>query len=92
MRDCLVIHLYIFFSEHTFRSYLPSLVAASCIAASRISLQLTPTWPKGLELMSGYCIEELLPCVHLMLRYLYMYVNTEYNTSIVLITVNSLDI
>lgn len=54
--------------EHTFRNYLPSLVAASCIAASRICLQLTPTWPKALELMSGYCLEEILPCVHMMIR------------------------
>ncbi|VDI71417.1 Hypothetical predicted protein [Mytilus galloprovincialis] len=54
--------------EHTFRSYFPSMIAASCIAASRICLHLTPTWPKSLELMSGYYIEELLPCVHTMIR------------------------
>lgn len=61
-------------SEHTFRNYLPSLVAASCIAASRLSLNLTPSWPKSLELMSGYYLEELLPCVHLMIRYNFNFV------------------
>lgn len=55
--------------DHVFRNYTPSLIAASCIAASRISLRLTPTWPQHLQLMTDYFIEELLPCVNIMLRF-----------------------
>ncbi|KAJ8317217.1 hypothetical protein KUTeg_005121, partial [Tegillarca granosa] len=52
--------------DHLFRNYNPSMIAAACIAAARIYLQLTPTWPKQLELMTDYYLEELLPCVHMM--------------------------
>lgn len=72
VQSCLKKHTQYFqeisLQDPTFRNYLPSLVAASCIAASRISLNLSPSWPKSLELMSGYYLEELLPCVHMMIR------------------------
>lgn len=59
---------FFFMTDHVFRNYTPSLIAASCIAASRISLRLTPTWPQHLQLMTDYFIEELLPCVNIMPR------------------------
>ncbi|XP_071091123.1 cyclin-J-like [Haliotis cracherodii] len=55
--------------DHTFRDYPPSLTAAACIAASRICLHLSPTWPKHMMLLTDYYLEELLPCMQLMLRY-----------------------
>ncbi|XP_060559930.1 cyclin-J-like [Ruditapes philippinarum] len=53
--------------DHMFRIYAPSLVAASCVAAARICLHLTPTWPKQMELMTDYYLEQLLPCLQSML-------------------------
>jgi len=50
-----------------FRDFSPSLVSASCVAAARICLHLTPTWPKQMELMTDYYLEQLLPCLHSML-------------------------
>ncbi|XP_052771208.1 cyclin-J-like [Mya arenaria] len=50
-----------------YRDYPPSQVAASCVAAARICLHLTPTWPKQLELMTDFYLEQLLPCLKAML-------------------------
>ncbi|KAH3788641.1 hypothetical protein DPMN_166788 [Dreissena polymorpha] len=50
-----------------YSEYCPSLVAASCVAAARICLHLTPTWPKQLELMTDFFLEQLLPCIKNML-------------------------
>ncbi|XP_061170451.1 cyclin-J-like [Saccostrea echinata] len=73
VKECLERHTKYFMEislqDHVFRDYAPSLKAASCIAASRISLRLTPTWPQQLQLMTDYFLEELLPCVNVMLRF-----------------------
>ncbi|KAH3788713.1 hypothetical protein DPMN_166861 [Dreissena polymorpha] len=53
--------------DHMYSEYSPSLVAASCVAAARICLHLTPTWPKQLELMTDFYLEQLLPCIKNML-------------------------
>ncbi|XP_052227638.1 cyclin-J-like [Dreissena polymorpha] len=53
--------------DHMYSEYCPSLVAASCVAAARICLHLTPTWPKQLELMTDFFLEQLLPCIKNML-------------------------
>ncbi|ESO93088.1 hypothetical protein LOTGIDRAFT_119939 [Lottia gigantea] len=65
--------------DHTFRDYMPSLIAASCIAAARICLFLSPTWPKHMMLLSDYYLEELLPCLQLMLRYIISYISIVYH-------------
>ncbi|XP_041370740.1 cyclin-J-like [Gigantopelta aegis] len=54
--------------DHTFRGYHPSLISAASVAASRICLNLTPTWPKHMMLLTDYYLEELIPCLQMMLR------------------------
>jgi len=53
--------------DHIFVSFAPSLVAAACVAASRIILRLSPTWPNRLQHMALYPWEHLLPCVERLL-------------------------
>ncbi|KAL4231036.1 hypothetical protein ACF0H5_008619 [Mactra antiquata] len=53
--------------DPVYRKYVPSLVAASCVAAARVCLHLTPTWPKQMELMTDLYLEQLLPCLQSML-------------------------
>ncbi|XP_023680548.1 cyclin-J-like [Paramormyrops kingsleyae] len=53
--------------DHAFLSFRPSQVAASCIAASRVCLQILPSWTSALHLLTGYTWEHLTPCVELML-------------------------
>lgn len=55
------------FIDPVYRGYIPSLVAASCVAAARVCLHLTPTWPKQMELMTDLYLEQLLPCLQSML-------------------------
>ncbi|CCI44075.1 unnamed protein product [Albugo candida] len=51
--------------EHQFRSFRPSLVAASILAASRQALGISPTWREELELLTGYIELQVEPCFSL---------------------------
>lgn len=56
--------------DQRFLRFPPSLIASSCIAASRICLFLTPTWPQILCRVTFYKSETLGPCIELLLRFL----------------------
>ncbi|XP_076831007.1 cyclin-J isoform X2 [Brachyhypopomus gauderio] len=47
--------------DHAFLRFAPSLVAAACVASSRVILRLSPTWPPRLQHLTGYTWEQLLP-------------------------------
>ncbi|PWA25807.1 hypothetical protein CCH79_00001374 [Gambusia affinis] len=53
--------------DHIFLCFAPSLVAAACVAASRLILHLSPSWPTRLQRLSGYAWENLIPCVEKLL-------------------------
>ncbi|XP_071948620.1 cyclin-J-like [Antedon mediterranea] len=53
--------------DHVFSSCMPSLVAASCIAASRVCLKLTPTWTTKLRKLTKYSWEHIAPLIETML-------------------------
>ncbi|CAH2322396.1 cyclin-J [Pelobates cultripes] len=53
--------------DHVFLNYVPSLVAAACIAASRIILRLSPSWPSRLNRLTVYTWEILVPCIERLL-------------------------
>ncbi|XP_070994573.1 cyclin-J-like [Oncorhynchus clarkii lewisi] len=53
--------------DHAFLSFRPSQVAAACVAASRICLQISPSWTTSLHLLTGYTWEHLTHCIKLML-------------------------
>ncbi|MBN3281144.1 CCNJL protein, partial [Polyodon spathula] len=53
--------------DHSFLSFRPSQVAAACIAASRICLQISPSWTTQLHLLTGYTWDHLTQCIELML-------------------------
>uniref|UniRef100_A0AAY5KHU7 Cyclin C-terminal domain-containing protein n=1 Tax=Esox lucius TaxID=8010 RepID=A0AAY5KHU7_ESOLU len=53
--------------DHAFLSFRPSQVAAACVAASRICLQISPSWTTSLHLLTGYTWEHLTQCIELML-------------------------
>ncbi|XP_007474025.1 cyclin-J-like protein isoform X1 [Monodelphis domestica] len=53
--------------DHIFHNFPPSMVAAACIWASRICLQLSPTWTRDLEKISHYSMEQISACVKVML-------------------------
>lgn len=55
------------FLDHVFLCFAPSLVAAACVAASRLILHLSPTWPPRLQCLTGYTWENLVPCAEKML-------------------------
>jgi len=46
-------------TDNVFMDILPSLLAASIMAASRRAFGLSPTWPEGLEFLTGYSEEQL---------------------------------
>lgn len=54
-------------SDHVFLCFAPSLVAAACVATSRLILHLSPTWPPRLQLLTGYSWENLIPCAEKLL-------------------------
>lgn len=56
-----------FFPDHAFLGFRPSQVAAACIAASRICLQISPSWTTMLHLLTGYSWDHLTQCIQLML-------------------------
>eukprot|EP00064_Thunnus_orientalis_P009282 superscaffoldBa00001167_g9305 len=53
--------------DHAFLSFRPSQVAAACVAASRICLQISPSWTASLHLLTGYTWDHLTQCIELML-------------------------
>ncbi|KAM7385144.1 hypothetical protein PAMP_001240 [Pampus punctatissimus] len=53
--------------DHVFLCFAPSLVAAACVAASRLILHLSPTWPPRLQHLTGYTWENLVPCAEKLL-------------------------
>ncbi|XP_033113444.1 cyclin-J-like [Anneissia japonica] len=53
--------------DHVFSKCMPSLVAASCIAASRVCLKLAPTWTSKLRKLTKYSWEHIAPCIEKML-------------------------
>ncbi|KAG5853424.1 hypothetical protein ANANG_G00073270 [Anguilla anguilla] len=53
--------------DHAFLSFRPSQVAAACIAASRVCLQVSPSWTTALHLLTGYTWDHLTQCIQLML-------------------------
>jgi len=52
-----------------FREYLPSVVAASAVAASRQMLKVAPYWSSSLALLSALPQQAVDPCVSLITRY-----------------------
>ncbi|KAL0964276.1 hypothetical protein UPYG_G00321640 [Umbra pygmaea] len=53
--------------DHVFLRFAPSLVAAASVAASRIILRLSPSWPSRLQRLTAYNWDHLVPCVEKML-------------------------
>ncbi|XP_030060672.1 cyclin-J [Microcaecilia unicolor] len=53
--------------DHIFLNYAPSLVAAACIAASRIILRLSPAWPTRLHRLTAYSWDFVVPCIERLL-------------------------
>ncbi|CAL9687361.1 unnamed protein product [Knipowitschia caucasica] len=53
--------------DHMFLCFVPSLVAAACVAASRLVLHLSPTWPQRLQLHTEYSWDNLVTCVEKLL-------------------------
>ncbi|MEQ2188703.1 hypothetical protein GOODEAATRI_017689, partial [Goodea atripinnis] len=53
--------------DHIFLCFAPSLVAAACVAASRLILHLSPSWAPRLQRLTGYAWENLMPCVEKLL-------------------------
>ena len=49
--------------DYTFYNFLPSLVAASVLAASRMCIKITPTWTDVLVQVTGYNYSDLESCV-----------------------------
>uniref|UniRef100_A0A2K6FCR2 Cyclin-J-like protein n=1 Tax=Propithecus coquereli TaxID=379532 RepID=A0A2K6FCR2_PROCO len=45
--------------DHIFYKFQPSVVAAACVGASRICLQLSPYWTRDLQRISNYSLEHL---------------------------------
>ncbi|XP_028916518.1 cyclin-J isoform X1 [Ornithorhynchus anatinus] len=54
-------------ADHAFLNYAPSLVAAACVASSRIILRLSPTWPARLHRLTAYSWDFLVPCIERLL-------------------------
>ncbi|KAM4653339.1 cyclin-J-like protein [Amazona ochrocephala] len=55
--------------DPTFLYFRPSLIAAACVCASRICMQVSPAWTTHLELLTCYSLEHLAQCIEMMLIY-----------------------
>ncbi|NWR57068.1 CCNJL protein, partial [Bucorvus abyssinicus] len=55
--------------DHAFLHFRPSLIAAACVCASRICMQISPAWTTQLELLTCYSWEHLAQCIEMMLIY-----------------------
>nr|GFT21169.1 cyclin-J [Nephila pilipes] len=64
-------------ADPAFINFTPSLVAASCIASTRICLTITPCWSKHLENLTNYKYPQLKPYVEMLLNAL----DTDLSTS-----------
>ncbi|KAM9809073.1 cyclin-J [Syngnathus typhle] len=53
--------------DHVFLCFEPSLVAAACVAASRLILHVSPTWAPRLQRLTGYTLENLVQCTEKLL-------------------------
>ncbi|XP_028908046.1 cyclin-J-like protein isoform X2 [Ornithorhynchus anatinus] len=53
--------------DHIFLSFPPSLVAAACVGASRVCLQISPSWTQDLERITNYSWDHLNSCADMML-------------------------
>lgn len=53
--------------DHIFYKFQPSVVAAACVGASRICLQLFPYWTRDLQRISSYSLEHLSTCLEILL-------------------------
>uniref|UniRef100_G1LJ45 Cyclin-J-like protein n=1 Tax=Ailuropoda melanoleuca TaxID=9646 RepID=G1LJ45_AILME len=53
--------------DHIFYKFQPSVVAAACVGASRICLQLSPYWTRDLQRISNYTLEHLSTCIEILL-------------------------
>uniref|UniRef100_A0A8B9XZT8 Cyclin-J-like protein n=1 Tax=Bos mutus grunniens TaxID=30521 RepID=A0A8B9XZT8_BOSMU len=53
--------------DHIFYKFQPSVVAAACVGASRICLQLSPYWTRDLQRISNYSLEHLSTCIEILL-------------------------
>jgi len=53
-------------SEHHyyFRGYLPSIVAAACVAVARNMLQIQPVWSAALQFATSYTLGEITDCTN----------------------------
>ncbi|XP_078668120.1 cyclin-J-like [Branchiostoma floridae x Branchiostoma belcheri] len=54
--------------DHCFLVFRPSVIAAACVAASRICLHLSPTWTSRLHGITGYRWDHIAPCIETMLK------------------------
>lgn len=66
---CLLLLKFIFgvSTDYAFLNYAPSLVAAACVASSRIILRLSPTWPTRLHRLTAYSWDFLVQCIERLL-------------------------
>ncbi|CAL8256741.1 unnamed protein product [Lota lota] len=48
--------------DHVFLCFAPSMVAAACLASSRLILHLSPSWPPRLQRLTAYTWDNLVPC------------------------------
>ncbi|NWI18754.1 CCNJL protein, partial [Crypturellus soui] len=55
--------------DHAFLLFRPSVIAAACVCASRICMQISPAWTTQLELLTSYSWEHLAQCIEMMLVY-----------------------
>uniref|UniRef100_A0A8C8RHC0 Cyclin-J-like protein n=1 Tax=Pelusios castaneus TaxID=367368 RepID=A0A8C8RHC0_9SAUR len=55
--------------DYAFLSFRPSLIAAACVCASRICMQISPSWTTQLQLLTCYSWEHLAQCIEMMLIY-----------------------
>ncbi|EDO49306.1 predicted protein [Nematostella vectensis] len=68
LRKYVYYFLEISFQDHTFLSFSPSLITSSCIAASRICLNLIPSWTNELSKVTNYDWDKIAHCTEIMLR------------------------
>ncbi|KAM5299141.1 cyclin-J-like protein [Ctenodactylus gundi] len=70
-KDCLREYAHYFLEvtlqDHVFYKFQPSVVAAACVAASRICLQLCPYWTRELQRISDYSLDHLSTCIEILL-------------------------
>uniref|UniRef100_A0A8C5JVI5 Cyclin-J-like protein n=1 Tax=Jaculus jaculus TaxID=51337 RepID=A0A8C5JVI5_JACJA len=59
--------LEVFLQDCAFLNYAPSLVAAACVASSRIILHLSPAWSTRLHRLTAYSWDFLVQCIERLL-------------------------